>query len=83
MQLDSDELFAGADERRLAEALRRDMPGNASHSTAHRCPRCLEQSLYRSRHRGAWESLKRKLTGRRVYRCHKCGWRGWLVRQLG
>ncbi|MBI5647266.1 MAG: hypothetical protein HY962_10075 [Ignavibacteriae bacterium] len=42
------------------------------------CPSCGEFRLFRSRPRNIWETLRRKLLGRRPYRCHKCGWRGWF-----
>lgn len=82
MELNSTELFEGAEERRRETALRRDVPEGTLHHTAYRCPKCGETSLFRSHHRNLLESIKRKFTGRRLYRCHKCGWRGWLVRQI-
>ncbi len=50
---------------------------HARHKTL-ACPKCAEQTLYRSRSRGLGETLRKKLTNRRPYRCHRCGWRGWL-----
>lgn len=44
------------------------------------CPKCGEFSLYRSRARTFRESLKKKFTSKRPFRCHRCGWRGWLTR---
>ena len=41
------------------------------------CPSCGEFRLFKSRHRSFLELIRRKLTGKRPYRCHKCGWRGW------
>lgn len=44
------------------------------------CPKCAEFALYRSRARTLGELLKKQLTRKRPYRCHRCGWRGWLMR---
>lgn len=59
---------------------RKVSPGFHSHSrhTVQVCPKCSDPSLYRSRSRGAAEFLRKKFTNRRPYRCHRCGWRGWL-----
>lgn len=42
------------------------------------CPACGDFALYRSRARNLKESLRKRLTRRRPYRCHHCGWRGWM-----
>jgi hypothetical protein len=39
------------------------------------CPHCGEQT-YRSRSRNFRESLIKRVTPFRQYRCHECGWRG-------
>lgn len=44
------------------------------------CPNCGEFSLYRSKARTIGETLLKKLISKRPYRCHTCGWRGWLSR---
>jgi predicted RNA-binding Zn-ribbon protein involved in translation (DUF1610 family) len=41
------------------------------------CPQCHSYGIYRSRLRG-WERVKKYFTIERPYRCHDCGWRGWL-----
>jgi transposase-like protein len=41
------------------------------------CPRCGEIT-HRSHTRGFSEKLIKALTSHRTYRCHECGWRGWL-----
>jgi predicted RNA-binding Zn-ribbon protein involved in translation (DUF1610 family) len=46
------------------------------------CPQCGSFTLFRSRHRDWKEALRKQLTGKRPYRCHKCRWRGWLPKQL-
>jgi predicted RNA-binding Zn-ribbon protein involved in translation (DUF1610 family) len=51
-----------------------------SRHTIKTCPKCREASLYRSRSRSLGETIKKKLTIKRPYRCHRCGWRGWLSR---
>lgn len=43
------------------------------------CPKCREFTLYRSRARSIIETLKKQFTRKRPYRCHRCGWRGWLT----
>ena len=51
------------------------------HHARHRskaCPGCGEGALYRSRARNFSENVKKKLTMKRLFRCHRCGWRGWL-----
>jgi predicted RNA-binding Zn-ribbon protein involved in translation (DUF1610 family) len=42
------------------------------------CPKCSNPSLFRSRHRGMFEFIRKNMSNLRPYRCHKCGWRGWL-----
>lgn len=49
-----------------------------SRNKTHACPKCGEHALYRSHSRGVSETLRKKMTNRRPYRCHRCGWRGWL-----
>ena len=44
------------------------------------CPQCGHH-IHRSRTRGFVEKLIRVATGYRVYRCHQCGWRGWILRK--
>ena len=41
------------------------------------CPICSSSKVHRSHTRFPWESARRKLTGKRPYRCRQCGWRGW------
>lgn len=42
------------------------------------CPNCGE-SAYRSRSRNFRESLVKRVTSLRLYRCHDCGWRGYAA----
>jgi hypothetical protein len=42
------------------------------------CPSCASSSAHRSRSRTRTERVRRDLTAERLYRCHSCGWRGWL-----
>lgn len=42
-----------------------------------RCPGCGDH-LHRSHARGLDEKLVRLITPYRTYRCHTCGWRGWV-----
>jgi hypothetical protein len=55
------------------------------HSSRHKacaCPTCHEYNLYRSRSRDIVEFLRKKFTNKRPYRCHTCGWRGWVIKGL-
>ena len=42
------------------------------------CPVCGSKRVVRSRTRLGLESVRRKLTTRRPYRCFNCKWRGWV-----
>ncbi|MAT40441.1 MAG: hypothetical protein CL946_12665 [Ectothiorhodospiraceae bacterium] len=42
------------------------------------CPDCGADSVYRSHSKSAFEDLRKKMTDKRLYRCHRCSWRGWL-----
>jgi len=44
------------------------------------CSQC-GHPIHRSHARGFVEKLIRVATGYRVYRCHRCGWRGWIYRR--
>jgi hypothetical protein len=41
------------------------------------CPKCGSPRVHRSRARSALERLRKRLTEKRLHRCHDCGWRGW------
>lgn len=43
----------------------------------HECPKCQADDIHRSHTRSIWEVWRKKITGRRPYRCHACDWRGW------
>jgi hypothetical protein len=43
----------------------------------HPCPRCGSGNIHRSRTKTTWEGWWQKITGKRIYRCRKCNWRGW------
>ena len=42
------------------------------------CPKCGADKVHRSRSQGLAEPFRKSLTAKRLFRCHKCGWRGWL-----
>jgi uncharacterized protein with PIN domain len=71
--------FEESETRPLARKVDTGFHHHARH-TAKRCPGCGEASLFRSRSRGFNESVKKRFTNKRLYRCHRCGWRGWLNR---
>ena len=41
------------------------------------CPKCRSENLVRSRCKTRWERWRKQITGKRLYRCRACGWRGW------
>jgi len=43
------------------------------------CPKCQSDLIHRSRSRSRWEQWRKQITGKRPYRCSKCGWRGWAI----
>ena len=43
----------------------------------HNCPECDSDAVHRSRVQSRWEAWRREFTGKRPFRCHACGWRGW------
>jgi uncharacterized protein with PIN domain len=42
------------------------------------CPQC-GLHVHRSRAKNIREKLIRLLTRYKAYRCHECGWRGWIA----
>jgi uncharacterized protein with PIN domain len=42
------------------------------------CPECGDH-LHRSRSRSFSEKLIKVFSPFKLYRCHECGWRGWLA----
>jgi predicted RNA-binding Zn-ribbon protein involved in translation (DUF1610 family) len=46
--------------------------------TGRDCPACHGWTLYRSRTQSIGEALQKTFTTARPYRCHSCGWRGWI-----
>ena len=43
------------------------------------CPQCSGETLHHSRTRSWVERIRRRMTERVPFRCHGCGWRGWLT----
>ena len=46
------------------------------------CPKCKSDDIHRSHARTRVEEWRKQITGKRLYRCRACGWRGWGV-ELG
>ena len=44
----------------------------------HVCPTCGGGGVHRSRTRSIAERVKKTTTTERLFRCHDCGWRGWM-----
>jgi hypothetical protein len=42
------------------------------------CPECHSDRIHRSRARNTWEAWRKRLTRGLPFRCHLCGWRGWM-----
>jgi FlaA1/EpsC-like NDP-sugar epimerase len=42
------------------------------------CPTCGGARVHRSHARSLAERVKKSMTADRLFRCHDCGWRGWL-----
>jgi hypothetical protein len=42
-------------------------------------PSCGSGNIHRSRAKTRWEGWRQTITGKRLYRCRKCQWRGWGV----
>jgi len=41
------------------------------------CPECGEYHYYKSHSRNLYERIRKKLLKQQLYRCHRCGYRGW------
>jgi hypothetical protein len=41
------------------------------------CPKCRSDRVHPSRSRSQWDRWRRRITGKRPYRCPQCAWRGW------
>jgi UDP-GlcNAc:undecaprenyl-phosphate GlcNAc-1-phosphate transferase len=46
--------------------------------SCHSCPSCSAPSLHRSKSRNLYERFRKSHSTDRLFRCHQCGWRGWL-----
>lgn len=42
------------------------------------CPKCGEYHYHRSHSRNFYEKLRKRIKKDRVFRCHTCGYRGWI-----
>ena len=55
------------------------LTGPAQASGSSPCPSCGSREMHRSKGRTLYERLKKAHSVSRVFRCHHCGWRGWLL----
>lgn len=47
------------------------------------CPKCGVFHYHKSHSKNFYERLRKALLNDRVFRCHKCGYRGWIrVRKI-
>ncbi len=47
------------------------------------CPKCGEYHYHKSHTKSIYEKLRKNFLKDRVFRCHKCGHRGWIrIRKL-
>ena len=42
------------------------------------CPKCGAHEFHKSHTRGYYEKLRKNLFHQQPYRCHQCGYRGWI-----
>ncbi len=42
------------------------------------CPSCGAERVHRSHARGLMERARKSIGSKRTFRCHTCGWRGWM-----
>ena len=42
------------------------------------CPKCGAYHYHKSHSKDLYEKLRKMLLNDRVFRCHKCGYRGWI-----
>lgn len=66
-----------------AHAGARQVTGSANLESADisrgRCPGCGGRDIHRSNVRTMYERAKKAYSMRRPFRCHGCGWRGWMM----
>ncbi|HKB11909.1 MAG TPA: hypothetical protein VKD69_14705 [Vicinamibacterales bacterium] len=43
------------------------------------CRKCRSDRAHRSRTRSLWERWRKQITGKVLFRCPDCGWRGWAI----
>ena len=43
------------------------------------CADCGSRNVHRSKARSLYERIRKMHTSTRLFRCHDCGWRGWLI----
>ena len=56
-----------------------DAGSPVSRQSAVGCPTCGSEQLVRSRSRSNAEKIRKHLTPKRIHRCARCGWRGWML----
>lgn len=44
------------------------------------CPMCGEHHYHKSHSKNFYERIRKKILNQRLYRCHRCGHRGWEKR---
>lgn len=44
------------------------------------CPKCGEYSYHKSHNKNTYEIVRKRFFQQRPYRCHSCGFRGWVSR---
>lgn len=71
-------LFPKIDERSVNVHYEDKVHGIGKHRHSTRCPSCGEFALHRSHARTLYEGLRKKVTSKRIFRCHDCDWRGWV-----
>ena len=55
------------------------MVGSPPPRRMHQCPKCGSVRVHYSRTKTTWEKLRRRVTGKRPYRCGDCRVRTWTI----
>lgn len=70
---------AGGRSEAAAAAAASEIGETSGHGHGAVCPECRMSFLHRSHARSYFERSRRSWSDKRPFRCHGCGWRGWLV----
>jgi len=46
------------------------------------CPKCGEYAFHKSHTKNTYERIRKRILNQRPYRCHSCGYRAWIARNI-